>query len=350
MATIKSEYYFFNGSEWDLHYFRTSTDMVVGLDSALSNYVGLTGDETISGDKAFTGMVNANVFAVDGGVRKILNPKGGTYTNNSYSIDGTIRIKLPATKSSTSMMRMIVDAYDYGTGESFTVEIGGYMHPNGWSAPTVIFSSTANMDITPKISFGYDENNYGVIYIGDYAASGQWTYGIISVREVLIGYNGDDNVEWNDALQISYATDLGTDVIDKVEDGKGVDAETLGGHLASYFKVEGSAPASHTHDDLYADETHQHVFWEISNTPTTLTGYGITDASLSGHGHSISDVTNLSADLQDKADDQDLQSHKGDTTNPHNVTTPLATSTKIGGIKARLDGTTLYITTDGSDA
>ena len=343
MATIKSEYYFFNGSEWDLHYFRTSADMVVGLDSALSNYVGLTGDETISGDKAFTGMVNANVFTYDGGVRKILNPKGGTYSNTASDIDGAIRIKLPATANFNSMMRMIVDVYDFNFGASFTVEISGYLS-GSWYNKTAIFSSTTNMDITPKISFGYDENNYGVIYIGDYAASAQWGYAVISVREVLIGHSGDDNVEWNDGFQISYATDLGGDVIDEVEDGKGMDAETLGGHLASYFKVEGSAPVSHTHDylplvggtlsgDLQldkdgADEVGSHGIKFQANTASadyikelrmTKEGtlmFGADEISESGHTHDI----------------------------------PLATSNTVGGIKARVDGSTLYITTDGTDA
>ena len=36
MATIKSEYYRFNGTSWDIHYFKTSMDMVDGLTSALS--------------------------------------------------------------------------------------------------------------------------------------------------------------------------------------------------------------------------------------------------------------------------------------------------------------------------
>ena len=343
MATIKSEYYFFNGSEWDLHYFRTSADMVVGLDSALSNYVGLTGDETISGDKAFTGMVNANVFTWDGGVRKILNPKGGTYNNRAINIDGAIRIKLPVTVNSNSMMKMIVDVYDYDFGASFTVEIGGYLSGD-WHNTTAIFSSTTNMDITPKISFGYDENNYGVIYIGDYAASNQWNFALISVREVLIGHSGDNNVEWNDGFQISYATDLGGDVLDEVEDGKGMDAETLGGHLATYFKVEGSAPVSHTHDylplvggtlsgDLQldkdgADEVGSHGIKFQANTASadyikelrmTKEGtlmFGADEISESGHTHDI----------------------------------PLATSNTVGGIKARVDGSTLYITTDGTDA
>lgn len=36
MATIKSEYYRFNGVSWDVHYFKTTMDMVDGLNAALA--------------------------------------------------------------------------------------------------------------------------------------------------------------------------------------------------------------------------------------------------------------------------------------------------------------------------
>lgn len=36
MATIKSEYYRFNGVSWDIHYFKTTMDMVDGLNTALA--------------------------------------------------------------------------------------------------------------------------------------------------------------------------------------------------------------------------------------------------------------------------------------------------------------------------
>jgi hypothetical protein len=245
------------------------------------------------------------------------------------------------------MIRMIVDVYDYNNDASFTVELGGYINSSSvWNDTFVIFSSTTNMDITPKVSFGKDSNNYGVIYIGDYTATNQWDYGIISIREVLIGYDGADNVEWNDALQISYATDLGTDVLDNVEDGKGVDAETLGGHLASYFKVEGSAPASHTHDYLpLAGGT---ISGNLSTEDIFVNGaitsdIGVINIEYVGgvdfHGAKLQDISNPSSGT-DGANKNYVDS----------LTTPLATSTTVGGIKARLDGATLYITTDGTDA
>lgn len=55
--------------------------------------------------------------------------------------------------------------------------------------------------------------------------------------------------------------------------GSGLDADTIDGQHASAF-----AAASHTHP------------WsQISSTPTTLAGYGITDAASASHGHTVVD-------------------------------------------------------------
>lgn len=61
MATIKSEYYRFNGVSWDIHYFKTTMDMVDGLTSALAGKVGLAGNETITGVKTFSEVENLKV-------------------------------------------------------------------------------------------------------------------------------------------------------------------------------------------------------------------------------------------------------------------------------------------------
>lgn len=49
MATIKSEYYRFNGVSWDIHYFKTTMDMVEGLTSALAGKLDKSGG-TLTGD------------------------------------------------------------------------------------------------------------------------------------------------------------------------------------------------------------------------------------------------------------------------------------------------------------
>lgn len=65
MATIKSEYYRFNGVSWDIHYFKTTMDMVDGLQTALDAKVGLTGNQNIAGTKNFTDTLLARTLRVD---------------------------------------------------------------------------------------------------------------------------------------------------------------------------------------------------------------------------------------------------------------------------------------------
>lgn len=98
----------------------------------------------------------------------------------------------------------------------------------------------------------------------------------------------------------------------------GGDADVVAG---SYSRAEtdsmlaGKAAASHTH--------------AISNV-AGLEG-ALADKAAASHAHSMAQVTGLSAALSGKA-------------------ALLATSTADGGVRMRLDGTTLYITNNGTDA
>lgn len=41
----------------------------------------------------------------------------------------------------------------------------------------------------------------------------------------------------------------------------------------------------------FAPSAHDHLWGDVTGTPTTLAGYGITDAALAGHAHAFADVT-----------------------------------------------------------
>jgi hypothetical protein len=72
---VKSEYYLLNGATWELHYFKTSADLVVGLQDALDakqNALGYTpankAGDTFSGSMSFNGSVFINSgISSDGG-------------------------------------------------------------------------------------------------------------------------------------------------------------------------------------------------------------------------------------------------------------------------------------------
>lgn len=52
---------------------------------------------------------------------------------------------------------------------------------------------------------------------------------------------------------------------------------------------------------LYAPMSHAHAFADLTSKPTTLAGYGITDAAASSHTHAIANVTGLQGALDAKS-------------------------------------------------
>lgn len=54
--------------------------------------------------------------------------------------------------------------------------------------------------------------------------------------------------------------------------------------LAGYG-ITDAASLNHNHDSIYSQLGHTHTWGEITGTPTTLAGYGITDAALANHNH-----------------------------------------------------------------
>jgi len=64
-----------------------------------------------------------------------------------------------------------------------------------------------------------------------------------------------------------------------VHDHDAVYAPAVHDHDAVY------APAVHDHDAAYAPVAHGHAFADLSGRPTTLAGYGITDAAAAAHHH-----------------------------------------------------------------
>jgi len=84
MATIKSEYYRFNGIAWDVHYFKTTMDMVDGLTSALAGKANLSGAN-------FTGQVRTPQLILDNPIQNF-NPFSG------YKIHDSIQTNMLAGK------------------------------------------------------------------------------------------------------------------------------------------------------------------------------------------------------------------------------------------------------------
>lgn len=67
--------------------------------------------------------------------------------------------------------------------------------------------------------------------------------------------------------------------------------------VATNIPVYGLGTAAYTDSSDYATANHRHSFADIQNKPTTLAGYGITDAVSANHGHDASDITSGTIDI-----------------------------------------------------
>lgn len=71
-----------------------------------------------------------------------------------------------------------------------------------------------------------------------------------------------------------------------------------GGLVVSVFGRSGAVTAqAGDYSAFYADIAHAHTFASLTSKPTTLAGYGITDAAASGHTHAFSSLTGLPTTL-----------------------------------------------------
>jgi hypothetical protein len=137
------------------------------------------------------------------------SPGGGQYVCQTATVNGYLKVTLPQSWTAT-MMRMTVDVYEYSTGVSRTINLGGY----NYSASSWIntFASQVCSDTTPiRVDFGHD-GTYCALYIskGTSGASSSWTYPQVLVRDFFAGYSGYTVTNWDNGWSVGYTTSLGT--------------------------------------------------------------------------------------------------------------------------------------------
>lgn len=123
------------------------------------------------------------------------------YTTETNNITGAICITLPASIGST-MVSLWIDVYNYVTETSFSVHVGGYTYTNStWQHNPSAMVYGANH----KVRLGHNGTNF-VIYIGE--VDSKWNYPQISVRDVLLGFNGPSYSNWSKTWTIGFATEF----------------------------------------------------------------------------------------------------------------------------------------------
>lgn len=140
------------------------------------------------------------------GASKYLIKPVADYRTKTKDHTGMITITLPANINHT-MVSMWIDVYDYKAAhKSFSVHVGGYTYTYTDSATQLPVHTWANKPFAVvygaehSVRLGHNGTNF-VIYIGEKAT--KWEYPQVSVRDVIVGYNGTMD-KWDDAWTISF--------------------------------------------------------------------------------------------------------------------------------------------------
>lgn len=212
--------------------------------------------------------------------------KGGLLTDNTSSVTGRLRIKLPHYRAAI-MQSFTVDIYEYDTDRMQSILVGGYTYNDTnatWYNTTAIaLMDSDNRDL--NVRFGSDEtNDFQCVSIGETNTS--WVYPQVVIRDYMGGYNASTS-EVLGEFEIEFVT----------TDSATYDITHSNNQPYSHWdRIEGKPTT-------FTPSAHNQAWSTITNTPTTISGYGITDAfdgaysSLTGtptlFSGSYADLTNV---------------------------------------------------------
>ena len=195
----------------------------------------------------------------------VLSPDGGRYTTTSNAHTGYLKITLPVSWNNT-MIRFIVDIYNYSTNTSASYLIGGYNYSDspGWHQCAALCLgrwgySLSNLDV----HFGHDGSKCA-IYIG--SANTSWSYPQVIVRDVIVGYAQASNIaNYSKGWSVGFTTSLGSYIT--------TISNTNMGYSVNYAASAGSANSV-----AWSNVTGKPSFNYLSTSGGTLSGL------LSAHG------------------------------------------------------------------
>ena len=243
-----------NVSNWDTAYgwgnhasagYSTATGVENNADVTDSANVAAAGalmasGNTLTGTMKVTGSI---IFENDTDSGYIPFPKGAQYQTKTGSHTGAIKITLP-THGGDDMVKFAVDIYDYSTGESVTMFMGGYIYQatggNEWVSCTVT-TLTERTDKDYTVRFGADGTN-SCVWIGE--TNSTWSYPQVIVRDFYAGFISDIDA-YDDNWSISFVTSF--DTVD----------ETISDNLptADWDRIEGKPGNATTSVDGFMSST-----------------------------------------------------------------------------------------------
>lgn len=196
----------------------------------------------------------------------LFKPNGGDYRTKTATVTGAICISLPANVDNT-MISMWIDVYNYVSKTSFSVHVGGYTYNNSTfvNAPfAMVYGATHKVRLT--------YNNGFKIYIGE--TNTTWSYPQVSVRDVVLGF-GTTYTNWLNSWSVSFVTSF---------------PATINAVFSEYAYTTLNKPS----------------FSAITSKPTTLAGYGITDAVTIGTAQTITGQKTFSTGIIARQDNDFL--------------------------------------------
>ena len=319
-----------NGATYDVLYPTTIISQVTGLQTALDAKIPLTQKGVANGVATLdaSGLIPASQLSayIRGGVRI-----QGTMGNTSYDTVGEILTALESIVSSSSgaVTREELIGYAFIASQNFTLNQGTLptntaftINPGDEGDATVpidievgdilMVSNYSFSSPTHTYTFAVINNTYGVATGGapgivtlltQTTSLQDWdgNNNVLTGGEVypwLIG--GDQNGASTDGIAMSGHTHsqyLGVGA-NAVSASKWATARTitLSGDASGSVSIDGSANVTLT--VAVADDSHTHAFANLTSKPTTLSGYGITDAVAANTAITAGTATKITYDAK----------------------------------------------------
>lgn len=189
--------------------FQTNGSEKMRLNSSGNLLIGTATDSGyklyVNGTGLFNGVVNSYA-TMDNLARRFISPEGASYVTSTSSVTGAIKIKLPVARNNSSTMMMFrVKIYQYSTGNSFELQIGGYNYGLGnWY--NVFATNLTDDGSNLSVRFGTDATS-DCVWIGELGST--WSYPQVFVTDFQAGYSGQD-IAWATGWGISFETAFDT--------------------------------------------------------------------------------------------------------------------------------------------
>lgn len=138
-------------------------------------------------------------------VTLIPKPIGASESRNTSNLAGAICINLPQGWTNT-MMKMVIDVYNYQLDRSFSLEVGGYNYTGNSTWINTFANLTGSTLADNRVRFGINPSGKCCIVIGETTST--WQYPKIRVRDFIAGYSNYGISLWDDGWLVDIITDL----------------------------------------------------------------------------------------------------------------------------------------------